>query len=89
MVSLNEEELRAMQSSANFQRAIPEFEREVAEEINVVPKRNMTILVLNDDLIVRINIRKCSFGVPDDVRVGKVVVSNEPSAFRGIRHCGA
>lgn len=83
MVALDEEDLRAVQLSANLLRAVSEFEREIAEKIHVIFHRNVTVPVVDEHLVMRFDIRKRPLCVTDDVRVGKMRVRDEPGILHG------
>ena len=85
MVALDEENLRAMQLPANLLRAVPEFEREIAQKIHVIFSRNVTIPVVDEHLVMRFDIGERSLGVANDVRMGKVGVSYEPGILHRFR----
>jgi hypothetical protein len=69
VVSLNEEDLRAMQFSAYFLCAVSKLESEVAQKIDIVSLRDMAIPIVDECLVMRFNIRERPPGVADDVRV--------------------
>jgi hypothetical protein len=86
VVSLNEKDLRAVQFPAYFLCAVSKLESEVAQKIHVIALPDMPIPVVDQHLVMGLNIRKWSFGIANDIRMGEMRVRNEPCAFHSQIH---